>query len=128
MGTSFRNIEKRTWMWNEDQNSTPFKLGEEINFYLNKNLVKKSPDNLEEYTGLEGFPWNISAKNGRIESVFFRGKFFNLIEPNLWERQFSEIVKEVDNYLPSAEQEVEGDFLHIVFRDGFVSIVGFYRK
>lgn len=118
------NIEKRYWKWDEELNSTEYKLGNRIDDLLSKGLVEKTEQGSNIYTGIDGFPWKIEIADGRIVSIFYRDRFFLLPDMGIWDLDLKEFEYQLNKLLQPVDKEEECDKLVVSFRESFVAIAG----
>jgi hypothetical protein len=84
------NIEKRYWKWNEGLNSTEYKLRADINSFLIRGLVIKSPGESNEYRGINNVPWKITVTEQRITCVFYSEVYFPFPDLDIWELELKD--------------------------------------
>lgn len=123
-------IVKKKWIWDECFNNTEFKLGLNINIFLERNLVIQSSEDPNEYEGINNIPWKIKVKNGIITGIFYQKSFFSFIHSDLWDLELYKFEKRVNKTLTPIEfnSKTDTDIFYVAFRGNFIAIAGIIRK
>ncbi len=123
------NVTKRYWKWDEVFNTTPFKLGGDIQYLLLTSFVIKTNDP-NEYSTEQECPWKIRVVDDKIRSISYQEVFFSFSGFNLedWNLIKMEFDLKMDSLLERTDENFEGDLLCVVFRDDFVAIAGILRN
>ncbi len=121
----------RTWLWNEQLNTTPFKLGSDVTILLNENLIKPNlrfSDEGDEYEGTDATIPQINAYKHSIYLIWYN-KYSKIpfFSPYLWECEMKEFEKQVNQILEPINIPTNEDYLYVVFTDNFVRCVGLIR-
>jgi hypothetical protein len=126
------SIIRKYWKWDERLNDTPYKLGLEINYLLQKGLVY--PDKNEEggFMGIgEGTPRHIRISYGKVDLVYFSfpsNSIFPKINEGLWEMEEPKFTETLNSVLGPPCEPTHGDYLFVVFRDFFVTAAAIFRR
>ena len=120
------NISKEYWIWEEDFNTTEFKLGSRIDELIDKKLIFKQSDGTNQYQGHNGYPYGITVQENWIITVFFKEKLMPIFvdDPINWDEKAEVIVNNINKKLTACLESEQGPKLVVVFRDSYVALIG----
>lgn len=126
-------ILKKYWEWDEKYNNTPYKLGLDIHYLLQKGLVLPDDEKEENrFLGLgEGAARHIEVCAGKISLVTFsspNGSIFPTIQEGLWDMEEPKFTETLNRILGPPCEPTHGDYLFVVFRGGFVTMAVILRR
>ena len=103
---------------------SPYNLREDIATLKSNNLISESDDGY--YSGINGFPWSIGEKEGKIFSVFFnKNGFFPIYgDKSAWNLEHNDFIDFMNQVTESVDESYEGDKLYVVFRDFYATMSG----
>ncbi|MHA7877916.1 MAG: hypothetical protein ACX93T_03285 [Bacteroidota bacterium] len=123
---------KKYWEWDERFNDTPYKLGSEIQDWLQKDLVYPDKNKKDRFLGCKkGAPECIEVNNGKVILVLFSfasNSTFPEIKQGLWDMEEPAFIATLNNILGLPCTPQSGDYLFVVFRGGFVTAAAIFRK
>lgn len=125
-------IVKRYWPWNEQFNDTPYKLGSEIQGWLQKGIV--CPDKSQRnvfMSCVQGGSQYIRVYSGKVVFVAFSSVencIFPTIKEGLWEMEEPKFTKTLNRILGPPCEPTHGDYLFVVFRGDFVTMAVILRR
>jgi len=134
-------IDKIFYEWDNQFFDLEYKLGADISI-LRKNENLKEIINEEngeiEFEGLNGIPNRILLKNNKIVSIWLSGRSKLPNNDSLFELPMKDLLPELDKKLKSLNKQIlnveslkdykESDVLYLIFRGGFISLIGNLKK
>ena len=127
-------IIKRYWKWDEEYNDTPYKLGLDIDYLLQRGLVHPNEDEEGGFIGFgQGAPRRIEVQenSGEVMWVTFsspNGSIFPKIKEGLWDMEEPKFTETLNSILGPPCEPTYGDYLFVVFRGGFVTMAAIFRR
>jgi hypothetical protein len=121
----------RTWLWNEQLNTTQFKLGGDIAILLNENVFIPDfslSDAGNNYKSVDKTIPHINSYKNSVYLIWYQ-KYSKIpfFSPTLWECEMKEFEKQVNQILAPVNIPTNEDYLYVVFTDNFVRYVAFIR-
>ena len=134
-------IDKIFYEWDNQFFDLECELGADISI-LRKNENLKEIINEEngeiEFEGLNGIPNRILLKNNKIVSIWLSGRSKLPNNDSLFELPMEDLLPELDKKLRSLNKQIrniedlknykESDVLYLIFRGGFISLIGILKK
>ncbi len=128
------SIIKKYWKWDEKFNDTPYQLGADISYLLQRGLVHPDKDEKNSFIGYgQGAPRRVEIEisTGKVSLVYFSfpsNSIFPEIEQGLWDMEEPKFTETLNGFLGSPCEPTHGDYLFVVFRDFFVTAAAIFRR
>jgi hypothetical protein len=134
-------IDKIFYEWDNQFFNLEYELGADVSI-LRKNKNLREITNVEtgeiEFEGLDGIPNKISLKNNKIVSIWLSGRLEFPNNDSLFELPMEDLLPKLDKQLKSLNKKIrnveslkkynESDVLYLIFRGGFITLIGILKR
>jgi hypothetical protein len=122
-------IERRFFVWNDDENNTPVKLGDNVNDLLHEKVIVKSGEKNTAFRLTQNENIWIGSKNNIINYIYFTknsGDELLDFDPFKFNNPATEPITDflnkrheqmLFNNIDEVKENYSGDLLYMVFRD-----------
>jgi hypothetical protein len=134
-------IDKFFYKWDNQFFDLEYELGADISILRkNKNVIEIINEETKEteFKGVDGVPNRVLLKDNKIVSIWLSGSIELPNNDSLFELPMEDLLPELDKKLKSLNAQIrnvdslknynESDVLYLIFRGGFITLIGILKK